>query len=74
MPETRGYSLESIQEGFQGLASSRNHDERSRIRGVGRVRRLFTGPVLLTAEQAEVSSSELAMMSGGLMRVELGSV
>lgn len=65
MPETRGYSLEFIQDGFQAMTV-----RRPLTRKMG-LRRLFTGPSLLGPEQATSSSVQPA---GRIVNIELGSL
>ncbi|KAF4635971.1 hypothetical protein G7Y89_g2101 [Cudoniella acicularis] len=63
MPETRGHSLESIQEAFQARVT----------RSPGfRIRGLFAGPSLIRPEQVNGSSSEGVL--AGPLRIELGPV
>jgi hypothetical protein len=78
MPETRGRSLEEIQEGFERL-TMKNVSEvggNERKRGM-RLRRLLKGPTLVASDRRAnlgglVSGSELGGVSP--MRVELSSV
>jgi hypothetical protein len=78
MPETKGRSLEEIQEGFERL-TMKNVCEvggSERKRGM-RLRRLLKGPILVASDRRAnleglVSGSELSGM--GPMRVELSSV
>lgn len=65
MPETRGHSLESIQEGFQAIATRKPEK---------RVRRLFTGPSMVSTELANTSGALSEGVLAGPMRIELGSV
>jgi hypothetical protein len=63
MPETRGHSLEAIQEGFKALV---------RRRAGWRVQTLFSGPRLIRPDLPNASSGE-GVLSGSF-RIELGSV
>jgi hypothetical protein len=63
MPETRGLSLETIQERFQALVPRR----------VGwKIQSLFSGPSLIIPDLPSASSGEGVLT--GPFRIELGSV
>ena len=63
MPETRGHSLEAIQEQFQALAPRR---------AGWKIQNLFSGPSFTILDQPHASSSEGVLT--GPFRIELGSV
>jgi hypothetical protein len=78
MPETKGRSLEEIQEGFERLTMKNGSEVSSSERKRGmRLRRLLKGPILVASDRRSnleglVSGSELGGM--GPIRVELSSV
>lgn len=63
MPETRGYSLEAIQERYQALVPRRVS---------WKIQKLFSGPSLIRSDQPNASPSEGVL--AGSFRVELGYV
>jgi hypothetical protein len=67
MPETRGHSLESIQDGFQALITNSSNPRT-------RFRKLFSGPILVRQDEATASGAEGEGVLMGPMRIELGSV
>ncbi|KAH8808516.1 general substrate transporter [Xylogone sp. PMI_703] len=64
MPETRGYSLESIQEGFHGLVSGRTSRK---------ILSIFKGPSLMRTANPDNDSPHPGIFTGSI-GVELGSL